>query len=155
MAEQRFTDAQIQGLLQTLAAADPDFAPFAEQHASLGQHRLPGDEAAALARDLFAALRESPEQAAQVDALLRSPAIGRFEGGLVTVPVLLGATFLLRTHIRFKRRADGKWEFQIEHTPAHGMLLTQALNKLTALVRIPRQSGRGFRFDVGHRSDLI
>jgi hypothetical protein len=22
-------------------------------------------------------------------------------------------------------------------------------------VRIPRQSGRGFRFDVGHRSDLI
>ena len=24
-----------------------------------------------------------------------------------------------------------------------------------ALVRIPTQSGRGFRFDVGHRSDLI
>jgi hypothetical protein len=23
------------------------------------------------------------------------------------------------------------------------------------IVRIPRQSGRGFRFDVGHRSDLI
>jgi hypothetical protein len=22
-------------------------------------------------------------------------------------------------------------------------------------MRIPRQSGRGFRFDVGHRSDLI
>jgi len=24
-----------------------------------------------------------------------------------------------------------------------------------ASLRIPRQSGRGFRFDVGHRSDLI
>jgi len=24
-----------------------------------------------------------------------------------------------------------------------------------ACLRIPRQSGRGFRFDVGHRSDLI
>ena len=24
-----------------------------------------------------------------------------------------------------------------------------------AFVRIPRQSGRGFRFDAGHRSDLI
>jgi hypothetical protein len=24
-----------------------------------------------------------------------------------------------------------------------------------AVVRIPRQSGRGFRFDVGHHSDLI
>ena len=23
------------------------------------------------------------------------------------------------------------------------------------IVRIPRQSGQGFRFDVGHRSDLI
>src|ERR1700677_4289237 len=28
-------------------------------------------------------------------------------------------------------------------------------DKCRRLVRIPTQSGRGFRFDVGHRSDLI
>jgi hypothetical protein len=27
--------------------------------------------------------------------------------------------------------------------------------RVPACLRIPRQSGRGFRFDVGHRSDLI
>jgi hypothetical protein len=65
---------------------------------------------------------------------LRSPALGRFEGGLVTVPVLLAAAFLLRTHLWFKRHTDGKWEFQIGYTPAHGMLLPQVLNKLAALL---------------------
>jgi hypothetical protein len=29
------------------------------------------------------------------------------------------------------------------------------IDTLWVAVRIPRQSGRGFRFDVGHRSDLI
>ena len=35
----------------------------------------------------------------------------------------------------------------LQHAPGLGRLL--------ASVRIPRQSGRGFRFEVGHRSDLI
>ena len=30
-----------------------------------------------------------------------------------------------------------------------------SLAGVAATLRIPRQSGRGFRFDVGHRSDLI
>ena len=29
------------------------------------------------------------------------------------------------------------------------------LDMMTAELRIPTQSGQGFRFDVGHRSDLI
>jgi hypothetical protein len=31
----------------------------------------------------------------------------------------------------------------------------QRLCKVLGVMRIPTQSGQGFRFDVGHRSDLI
>ena len=41
-------------------------------------------------------------------------------------------------------------------TIAHRMSCSaQALSAPAARLRIPRQSGREFRFDVGHRSDLI
>ncbi len=134
MTDQEPTDTRIPGLLQTLATADPDFATFAQQHTILGEHRLPEDATAELSRELLGVLREAPEQAERIDALVRAPNPARFEGGLVTVPVLVAATFLLRTHIRFKRRADGKWEFQIEHKPADSKLLTQLLKKLAALL---------------------
>jgi hypothetical protein len=34
-------------------------------------------------------------------------------------------------------------------------LTLNVLLSFAPFVRIPTQSGRGFRFDVGHRSDLI
>jgi hypothetical protein len=38
---------------------------------------------------------------------------------------------------------------------AHGRPTRADLSTMAANVRIPRQSGQGFRFDFGHRSDLI
>ena len=134
MPDQELTDARIPGLLRTLAGADPDFATFARQHAILGEQRLAEDQTADLARQLLGVLRASPEQAQRIDALARAPGPQRFDGGMVTVPVLIAVTFLLRTHIRFKRRADGKWEFLVEHKPADSKLLTQLLEKLAALL---------------------
>ena len=132
MPDQPITDARIPGLLQTLATADPDFAAFARQHPGLGEQPLAEDQAAELWRELHSVLRASPEQAERLDRLAQAPAPERFDGGLVGVPVLVVLAFLLRTHIRFKRRADGKWEFLIEHKPADSKLLTQLLKKLAA-----------------------
>ncbi|MBK1648394.1 hypothetical protein [Rhabdochromatium marinum] len=134
MTDQALTDARISGLLRTLATADPDFNAFAQRYASLAAQPIPEDQAAALSRELLGVLRESPEQAQQIDALARTADPQRFDGGLASVPILLAITFLLRTHIRFKRRADGKWEFEIEHKPAESKLLTQLLQKLSGLL---------------------
>ncbi len=58
MTAQPMTDAQISWLLQKLTAASPEFAAFAQEYAFLGDHPLADDEAAALSRDLLAALSE-------------------------------------------------------------------------------------------------
>ena len=43
----------------------------------------------------------------------------------------------------------------IHFSAAQTLVLVQDNLNIHNKVRIPRQSGRGFRFDVGHRSDLI
>jgi len=132
MPDQPTTDARIPGLLQTLATADPDFAAFARQYPGLGEQPLAEGQTVELWRDLHDVLRASPEQAERLDRLARAPGPECFDGGLVGVPVLVAVAFLLRTHIRFKRRADGKWEFLVEHKPADSKALTQLLKKLAA-----------------------
>ncbi|EGV31730.1 hypothetical protein ThidrDRAFT_1931 [Thiorhodococcus drewsii AZ1] len=135
MTDPALTDARISGLLRTLATADPDFDAFAQRYASLAAQPIPEDQAAALSRELLDVLRESPEQGERIDALAQTADPQRFDGGLVSsVPVLVAITFLLRTHIRFKRHADGTWELEIEHKPADSKLLTQLLQKLSSLL---------------------
>lgn len=143
MTEPTPTDPQAQNLVRTLAAADPDFEPFAQTHAFLSGPALTDAAQAALGRDLLAVLRESAEQAPRIDALSRSPAPGRFDSGLASVSILVAATFLLRTHIRFKRRPDGTWEFLIEHKPADSKRLTELLKKLAPLLPGGDASGPG------------
>ncbi len=134
MTELPLTDTQIKGLIQTLVTADPDYDSFSEEYAILGEHFIPVEEQAAFTRDLLSVMRESPQLAAQIETLLQASASNRFDACTVTVPVLFAVTFLLRSHIQFKRRADGKWEFQIEHKPVDSKLLTQLLNKLATLL---------------------
>jgi len=134
MTDPALTDARISGLLRTLATADPDFDAFAQCYAVLVAQPIPEDQAAALSRELLGVLRESPEQAQRIDALAQAADPQRFDGGLASVPVLVAITFLLRTHIRFKRHADGTWELEIEHKPADSKLLTQLLQKLSSLL---------------------
>ena len=126
-------DAQLRELLQTLAMADPDFRRFEQDHAALGQIAIPGSEQTALGRDLLALLRESPPQAARIEALSQAPP-ERFDAGLATVPLLVAGAFLLCTHIRFERRADGRFKLLIEHKPADSRALTRLLDKLAGLL---------------------
>ena len=68
------------------------------------------------------------------EALLQTPPPDRFDGSMAAVPVLVAVAFLLRTHIRFERRADGKYELLIEHKPADSQLLTRLLEKIAGLL---------------------
>ncbi len=80
-------DAQ---LVRGLALADPDFAAFAACHgatpaiATLGEARL--------AQELRAWLERSPDQSERMKALPQAPP--RFDGGGLSVPLLLAAVFL-------------------------------------------------------------
>lgn len=127
------TDTQIERLLQGLAAANPEYGAFAQQYAALGERPVAADQARALARDLLAALRESPQQAARLDAMSLTMALGAPAGGSVAVPLLLAAAFLLRSHIRLKRRGDGSWD-PVLAQPTDGERLTLVATRLAALL---------------------
>jgi len=121
-------------LLQTLARSDPDFAAFSTHSGALAATALPDADAAGLAQAALAVLREDPDRAQRLDRLTRSPAPDRFDATGLGVPVLLAVGFLLRTHIRFRRHPDGRWDFQIEHKPGDTKLLTDLLRRIQALL---------------------
>jgi hypothetical protein len=54
--------------------------------------------------------------------------------------LLVAVVFLLRTHIKFIRKSDQSWEFQVEHKPNDSKTLTTLLNKLSALLPTGHQS---------------
>ena len=127
-------ETQALSLLHTLAAADPDYPRVVEQLAPLAALSLPATQQATLARDTLGVLSEHPQQAQAITALLNNPAAQRFDVSLTGAGILVTVVFLLRTHIKFTRKSDQSWAFQIEHKPNNSQTLTTLLNKLSALL---------------------
>ena len=127
-------DTQALHALQTLSGADPDYAAFAADRRALADIALDAGEEIALGRELLAALRESPEHAARVDAILQAPSPPRFDGGAASVPILLAAVFLLRSDIEVKRDKQGRWSFKWLHKPARSELMKKLVDKISGFL---------------------
>jgi hypothetical protein len=127
-------DDQIVSAVKTLALADPDYLAFVEQYRELSFARTSPALEDELGRDLIALLQQMPDRAEQLARLNRSNERSAFDGGVATVPVLLAAVFLLRTHLRIKRSSGGKWEFLVEHKPGDSQLVSQLLAKIADLL---------------------
>ena len=122
------TDERSKKVLTTLAAADPDFAPFAKTY-DAGLPPLPPE----LGDEILAALAETdPRYAAAIGALRNDTTMRSFTGA--EAAALVAAVFLLRTHIKVKRGSSGKWEFLVEHKPGDNKLLGMVLDKLEAML---------------------
>lgn len=122
-------------LLHRLAVADPDFLAEQKRLASLTHLPLSAAEQTALAQETLAVLRDSPEQEQVIRSLTENPGLAKnYDGGLLTSGVLVAIVFLLRSHIKVKRHSDGRLEFLFEHKPADSKLLTQLLERLSALL---------------------
>ena len=122
------TDERSETVLTTLAAADPDFAPFAEAFDTALPPLPP-----ALGSEILAALAEAdPRYAAAISALHDDTAMRSYTGA--EAAALVAVVFLLRTHIKVKRGSSGKWEFLVEHKPGDNKLLGMVLDKLEAML---------------------
>jgi hypothetical protein len=108
--------------------------PFFEQHRELLFTHTSPDVERELGRDLLALLQQMPDRSTQLAQLNESNERSTFNGGAATVPLLLAAAFLLRTHLRIKRSGGGKWEFLVEHQPGDSQLVKQLLAKVAALL---------------------
>lgn len=126
-------NTQALNLLHTLAAADPDYPPIAQQLAPLALLSLSPDEQAEIAHATLEVLNEDPQQSPAMIALLNQPPPQRFGADLLSAGLLVAVVFLLRTHIRFQGKAR-TLAFTIEHQPADSQALTALLNKLSTLL---------------------
>jgi hypothetical protein len=120
-------------VLDTLVTASPDYASFESQVSGLNDQMLSESDRSALTQDLMHYLRSAPEYSSQVETLLETTPPKRFDGGFVSIPVLVSVVFLLRSHIKIKRHPDGRWEFDYEHTQIDDELLTKLIDTLKSL----------------------
>ena len=88
---------------------------------------------AELAREMLLVLAEDPIHRPVIEALVTGPAPQKM-GATATALTLFAVTFLLRTNIKYERKADGRWTFKIEHKPADSKMLQALLNKLSAIL---------------------
>lgn len=125
-------------LLKTLVASDPDYATFAKQHPELSHLTLPKTTELDLARDTLTLLEQLPDRSTPLQRLKSADTRQAYDAGIASIPILLAAAFLLRTHLHFKRSRDGKWEFTLEHKPADTALVKQLLTKIAQLLSLNR-----------------
>ena len=127
-------DDRVVNIVKTVALADPDYLPFLEQYRELSFAHTSPDLERELGRDLHALLQQMPDRSVQLAKLSQANKRPTFDGGTATVPVLLAAAFLLRTHLRIKKSNGGKWEFLVEHKPGDSGLVNQLLAKIAGLL---------------------
>jgi hypothetical protein len=120
--------------MRTLALVDPDYPAFVAGHPQLAHASVSANVESHLEREVLHLLQQLPDRAAQLERMKQVERRVSFDGGVATVPILLVAAFLLRTHIRFERDNSGKWRFLAEHKPADSKLVTQLLAKIVQLL---------------------
>ncbi len=128
------SETQALNLLHTLAAADPDYPPVAQQLAPLALVALSPDEQAGIARATLEVLNDDPQRSPAIAALLNRPPPQVFGTDLLSAGLLVAVVFLLRAHIRFEGKARGL-VFTVEHQPGESPALSALLHKLST--RLP------------------
>lgn len=126
-------ETQALNLLHTLAAADPEYPPVAQQLAPLALVALSPDEQAGIARATLKVLNEDPQRSPAIAALLNRPPRQVFGADLLSAGLLVAVVFLLRTHIRFEGQTRSL-AFTIDHQPGDSPALSALLHRLSTLL---------------------
>jgi hypothetical protein len=127
-------ETQLLNFLHTLAAADPDYPPAAQQLAPLALVALSPDEQAEIARATLEVLNDDPQRSPAITDLLNRPPPQRFGADLLSAGLLVAVVFLLRAHIRFEGKARSL-VFTVDHQPGDSPTLSALLHKLST--RLP------------------
>jgi len=128
------SDDEAVQLLHTLASSDIDYPHYVQELTALSKLPLNPKQQADIARNTLMVMAEQdPQQAEAIIMLLNNSAPNRFDGGS-TILTLAGVAFFLRTHIRIKLNAEGKWELLIEHKPSKNSLLSDLVDKIKGLI---------------------
>lgn len=134
------SDAEAQRILTTFARNQPGYSDSTlspELTAALRHEpdltataASPGD----LARATLLLLADDPQHRPIIDAMTIQPPAQRL--GLVEAAAVIGGVlFVLGTHIKIERNAEGAWTVKIEKKPTDPKLLKSLMEKLLGLTR--------------------
>jgi len=119
--------------LQSFAAHAPAFAAFAAGlPVELAAAELPPE----LLADTTALLRaEQPEFDLWVNRPQNPQEVYSAGAIIAGAATLAAVVFLLRSRIKFQRKADGTWTFLFEHKPADNDLMKRVLEALEGIIK--------------------
>jgi hypothetical protein len=126
---------QIQQLLITLAAKQPNFADF---HASLSQ-QLPNsiNLPAEISQEIISVLNEDTTFATAYQRELSTPhPRTSFAIGTADILFTIAALYFLQSKLRIKRDPSGKWEIEFLHKPTDNTALIKVVDFIKELLHI-------------------
>ena len=137
---QTLSDADAQRILTIFARNQPGYSDSTlgpELTAALRHEpdlTAPATSTGDLARAALLLLADDPQHRPIIDAMTSQPPAQRL--GLVETAVVLGAVlFVLGTHIKIERNAQGAWTVKIEKKPTDPKLLKSLMEKLLGFAR--------------------
>jgi hypothetical protein len=116
-----YSDSSLSPELTTALRHEPDFTATA---ASTGD----------LARDALLLLADDPQHRPIIDVMTSQPPVERF-GVVETAVVISAILFVLGTHIKIERNAQGVWTVKVEKKPTDPKLLKSLMEKLLGFAR--------------------
>jgi hypothetical protein len=137
---QALSDADAQRILTTFARNQPEYSDstLSPELTTALRHEPDLTAAAAsigdLARAALLLLADDPQHRPIIDAMTSQPPAQRF--GLVETAAVIGAAlFVLGTHIKIERNAQGGWTVKVEKKPTDPKLLKSLMERLLGFAR--------------------
>ena len=137
---QALSDTDAQRILTTFAKNQPGYSdsPLSPELTAALRHEpdLTATTASIgdLARAALLLLADDPQHRPIIDAMTSQPPAQRL--GLVETAAVMGAVlFVLGTHIKIERNAQGAWTVKVEKKPTDPKLLKSLMEKLLGLAR--------------------
>jgi len=137
---QTLSDADAQRILTTCARNQPGYSDSTLSSDLTTALRHEPDltvttaSAGDLARAALLLLADDPQQRPIIDAMVSQPPAQRF-GVVETAVVMSAILFVLGTHIKIERNAQGIWTVKVEKKPTDSRLLKSLMEKLLGFAR--------------------
>ena len=117
-------------ILDRLANADPDYNELAEILRDLTLPPVSVNQQAKICKEALHIIKDlSPERETIIEKFAQRKGGQKFfePAGAIWIASIV---ILMRSHIKYHKKADGTWEFKIEHKPADNKIITEFLKKI-------------------------
>jgi hypothetical protein len=137
---QALSDADAQRILTTFARNQPGYgdSTLSPELTAALRHEPDLTATAAsvgdLARAALLLLADDPQHSPIIDTMVSQPPAQRF-GVVETAVVMSAILFVLGTHVKIERNAQGTWTVKVEKKPTDPKLLKSLMEKLLGFAR--------------------